>query len=81
MVDALEAGSAAAFARREEKAPCLRVAVRKIDTVGVLLSLLWEHNLVDATKYAGLASELAEIGKMFGGWLGQTMKTPSTLSE
>lgn len=75
LVDALEAGNAAAFTHREEKAPYLRTAVRKIDTAAVLLSLLWEHNLIDATKYAGLATELVEIGKMFGGWLGQATKT------
>lgn len=81
LIEVIEMGNAAAFARREEKAPYLRAAVRKIDTTGILLSLLWEHTLVDTSTYAPLATELIEIGKMFGGWLGQVNKTPPLLKE
>ena len=76
-IESLEAVSAAAFLAREEKMPYVRPAVRKIDTLKLLLMILWETKSLDTKKYAVLSERMAEIGKMLGGWNGQLKKQNS----
>ena len=76
-IESLEAVSAAAFLAREEKMPYVRLAVRKIDTLKLLLMILWETKSLDTKKYAVLSERMAEIGKMLGGWNGQLKKQNS----
>lgn len=60
---------------REQKLPYVRLAIRKQDTLKLLLMILWEANSLDTTKYAALSAPLEEVGKMLGGWNGQLTKT------
>jgi hypothetical protein len=73
----MEAISAAAFLSREEKMPYVRLATRKVDTLKLLLMILWETKSLDTKKYAALSEKIDEIGKMLGGWQGQLKKQNS----
>lgn len=66
--------SAATFLPRQEKLPYLRIAIRKFDTIKLLLLILWESKSLDTKKYAALSIPIDEIGKMLGGWQGQLTK-------
>ena len=79
----MEAVSAAAFLSRDEKLPYVRLATRKIDTLKLLLMILWETKSLDTKKYAALSQRMDEVGKMLGGWQGQILKnsTPPERSE
>ncbi len=77
----MEAVSAAAFLSREEKLPYVRLAARKIDTLKLLLMILWETKSLETKKYAALSEKMDEIGKMLGGWVGQLGKQNSTPRE
>ncbi len=73
----MEAAFAAAFLQKQEKLPYVRLAVRKLDTVKLLLLVLWEARSLDNKKYAALSSKIDEAGKMLGGWQGQLLKQNS----
>ena len=73
-VEAMEATSAAAFLSREEKLPYVRLAIRKIDTIKLMLMILWETKSLDTKKYIALSEKMGEVGKMLGGWQGQLVK-------
>ena len=70
----METIASASFLAREEKRPYVRLAIRKTDTLKVLLMLLWETKSLDNKKYAALSVKVEEIGKMLGGWNGQLSK-------
>lgn len=76
-VEVIEAISIATFLSREEKHPWVRLAIRKTDTLKVLLMVLWETKSIDNKKYIVLAEKIEEIGKMLGGWSGQLLKQNS----
>lgn len=82
-VEIMEATSAAAFLPRQEKLPYVRLAVRKLDTIKLLLLVLWESKSLDTKKYAALSQPIEEAGKMLGGWQGQLIKNlaPRVRSE
>lgn len=65
----------AAFLPRDEKAPYVRVAVRKTDILKVLLMVLRETKSLDTKKYGILSERIEEVGRMLGGWYGQLTKT------
>jgi hypothetical protein len=75
--DTIEAVSIAIFLSREEKTPYIRLAIRKINTLNVFLLILWENKSLDNKKYIVLSEKTDEIGKILGGWLGQTLKQNS----
>jgi hypothetical protein len=77
LIETIEAVAAASFLRRDEKQPYVRLAIRKLDTLKVLLLVLWETKSLDTKKYAALSTPLDEIGKMLGGWSGQLTKQNS----
>ena len=77
-VKTIEMMATAAFLPCEEKMPFVRAAIRKIDTVKLLLSLLWETKTLDNKKFIALSVPLEEIGKMTGGWYGQLIKQNSS---
>ena len=52
-IELIEATSSAVFLSREEKAPWIRLAIRKLDTTKVLLMILWE-----VLQYANKAQSL-----------------------
>jgi hypothetical protein len=70
----IEATATAGFLGKSEKLPYVRVVIRKLDTLKVLLMVLWETKSLDNKKYIALSEKLEEIGKMLGGWHGQLMK-------
>lgn len=76
-VEIIEAISAASFLSREEKHPYVRLAIRKADTLRLLLLVLWETKSLDDKKYLALSVKLDEAGKMLGGWSGQLTKQNS----
>ena len=76
-IELIEAVSAAAFLNKTEKHPYVRLGIRKLDTLKLLLTVLWESKSVDTKKYATLSVKMDEIGKMLGGWSGQLTKQNS----
>ena len=67
----------ASFLPKQEKLPYVRVAIRKTDTLKILLMVLWETKSLLDKKYIALSLKIDEIGKMLGGWHGQIQKQNS----
>jgi hypothetical protein len=78
-IEIIEAIAVASFLSREEKQPYVRVAIRKLDTLKILLMVLWETKSLDNKKYIALSLPVDEIGKMLGGWNGQLTKQNSPI--
>lgn len=76
-VEIIESISVASFLIKGEKLPYVRIAIRKLDTLRLLLMVLWETKSIDNKKYIALSLQLDEIGKMLGGWNGQLSKQNS----
>lgn len=76
-IELIEATSGAAFLQRDEKKPYVRLAIRKLDTLKLLLLVLWESKSLDTKKYVALSAKVEEVGKMLGGWNGQLTKQNS----
>jgi hypothetical protein len=76
-VEIMEYIAIASFLSKEEKQPYIKVAIRKIDTLRVLLMVLWETKSIDNKKYSILSIKIEEVGKMLGGWNGQYIKQNS----
>jgi hypothetical protein len=79
-IEAMEAIALAGFLSPQEKQPYVRLAIRKIDTVKILLLILWETKSLDSGKYAALSVRVDEVGRMLGGWNGQLSKQNSSRS-
>lgn len=82
-VEIIEAISIATFLSKEEKQPWIRLAIRKVDTLKILIMILWEIKSLDDKKYIALSLQIDEIGKMLGGWSGQLIKqnSPTKIGE
>lgn len=78
-VEIIEAIAVASFLSREEKHPWVRLAVRKMDTLKILLIVLWETKSLDSKQYIALSVKLDEIGRMLGGWSGQLAKRRASM--
>ena len=76
-VEIIEAISIATFLSKEEKHPWVRLAIRKTDTMKILLMVLWETKSIDDKKYLLVSVKIEEIGRMLGGWSGQLSKQNS----
>ena len=76
-IEIIESITLASFLRREEKQPYVRLAIRKVDTLKILLMVLWETKSLDNKKYIMLSEKIDEIGRMLGGWSGQLIKQNS----
>lgn len=76
-VEGIEYVAMASFMSRDEKLPYVRLSIRKMDTLKVLLIVLWETKSLDNKKYIALSLQMGEIGKMLGGWSGQLSKQNS----
>jgi hypothetical protein len=77
LIEIIEAVSAAQFLSRGEKLPFVRFAIKKTDTLKVLLMVLWESKSLDGRRYAALSTKVEEFGRMLGGWHGQIQKQNS----
>lgn len=64
--------ASASFMQKQDKLPYLRTALRKLDTLKILLMVLWESNSIKTNTFELLSTPLEEIGKKLGGWIGQT---------
>jgi hypothetical protein len=73
-IEAIEAIATASFLVKADKIPYVRIAIRKIDTINILLMVLWETKSLDQKKYTALSIPIHEVGKMLGGWHGQLTK-------
>ena len=73
----MEMVSVAAFLSKQEKIPYVRAAMRKLDTLKLLLLVMWETDSLHQKKYIALSIPLDEIGKRLGGWNGQLLKQNS----
>ena len=73
-VEIIEATAIAAYLPKLEKIPYVRIAIRKLDTVKILLLIMWEVESLQDKQYIVLSKPLDEIGRMFGGWAGQLAK-------
>ena len=74
-VEIIEAIAVASFLPKEEKLPWVRLAIRKTDTLKILLMVLWETKSLDDKKFIVLSEKVEEIGRMLGGWSGQIIKS------
>lgn len=77
LIETIEAVAAAGFLSRQEKLPYVRLAIRKMDTVKILLAVLWESKSLETKRYAAVSRPLEEVGRMLGGWHGQLTKQNS----
>ena len=80
-IEIIEFVSGAVFLSPEEKLPYVRAAIRKTDTLKILLMILWENNSIRDKPYLSLSLKFNEIGKMLGGWSGQLKKKNSPDKE
>lgn len=76
-VEIIEAISIASYLQKEEKLAWVKLAVRKVDTLKVLLLVLWESRSIEDKKFIILSENIEKIGRMLGGWYGQTQKQNS----
>jgi len=76
-IEIIELISGAVFLPSEEKLPYIRTAIRKTDTLKILLMILWENNSLRDNPYLSLSLKFNEIGKILGGWSGQLRKKNS----
>ena len=76
-IETIEAISIASFLSPAEKLPYIQLAIRKVDTLKILLLVLWETKSLDNKKYIALSVKMNEIGRMLGGWRGQIIKQNS----
>ncbi|MGB5018362.1 MAG: four helix bundle protein [Candidatus Moraniibacteriota bacterium] len=73
-IETIEAIAIASFLSPTEKQPYVRIAIRKIDTIKILLMILWETKSLENKKYLALSVKIDEIGRMLGGWNGQLQR-------
>ena len=76
-VEIIEATALASFLKQNEKQPYVRLAIRKLDTLKILLMVLWETNSIDNTQYIAVSEKVDVVGRMLGGWNGQLTKQTS----
>ena len=82
-IEIIEGIAIASYLPKEEKQPWVRLAIRKLDTLKILLMVLWETKSFDNKKYITLSLPVDEIGRMLGGWNGQLIKqnSPTKVGE
>ena len=80
-IELIEVTATASFLSKEEKLLDVKKSIRKLDTLKILLMVLWETKSITNKKYIEISSLLDEIGKMLGGWHNQLLKQFSTNSN
>jgi hypothetical protein len=66
--DTLELILTAKYSSKEEKIKYINQAIIKFDSLKFFLQILWQNKSLDNKKYMGLSEDLAEVGKIMGGW-------------
>ncbi len=64
----------AGYLNKDQKLFVLQKASGKLDLLKFFPQISWEMKIIDNKKYILISRYLDEIGKMLGGWLGQTYK-------
>ena len=78
---AIEFSFLASYAKLDTKIIHLERCISRVDLLKLLLQLAWEIHALDNQKYIALSEQLAEIGRMLGGWRkGLETKTPHHFS-
>ncbi|OGM91887.1 hypothetical protein A2755_00790 [Candidatus Wolfebacteria bacterium RIFCSPHIGHO2_01_FULL_48_22] len=80
-IETIEAVATAGFLAREEKLPYVRYAIRKLDTIQVLLLVLWENKSLTSKQYILIAQGVEEVGRNLGGWSGKLRKENSPTKQ
>lgn len=65
----LSLAAKADYLPKTQKIPTVRELSSKIDLLKIFLRLGYELKIIDQKKYLWREKELAEIGKIIGGWL------------
>lgn len=73
-INIIEIVAFASFLKGTSKARYIQIAIRRLETLNILLMVLWETKTLDNKKYILLATKLDEIGKNLGGWYGNIQK-------
>lgn len=58
----------ASYAPTSKKVAHLDQTISRLDLLKLLLQLIWEIGALDTNKYIELSEQLAEVGRMLGGW-------------
>jgi len=77
-MEIIELVSTAIFLNKSEKTPYVRMSIRKLDTLKILLMVLWETKSISNKKYIVISESLDEIGRILGGWHGKLSKENPT---
>ena len=82
-IEIIKTLATASFLPRQEKLPYVRLTIQRVDTLKILLMILWETGSLQNQKYINLSLKVDAIGKMLGGWNGQLIKqnSPETVSR
>ena len=73
-IEVIENTATAAFSRKEDQMIYVKRASKKLETLKILLMVLWETKSITNKKYIELSLALDEIGRMLGGWNNQLLK-------
>ena len=74
-VEIIEMVCSAIFLSKTEKLPYIKVAIRKLDTIKIMIMILWESGSFEDKQYITLSVPLDDSGKTLGGWYGQISKS------
>jgi len=77
-IEIIESTSFAYFLQQNEKLPYIRLSIKKLETLKILIMILWENKSLENNKYILLSTKLTEIGKILGGWYGKLQKQNSS---
>ncbi len=67
-LDLLELSYITYFTEKDRKMEKISKCILYLDTIKFLISVAWEGNLISNKQCKDIASNLEEVGKMFGGW-------------
>jgi hypothetical protein len=67
--DCLELSLYASYSSQPHKTAFVRKLSAKLDCLKFFLKVAWELKALDHKKYIAVSTQLAEVGKMVGGWL------------
>ena len=67
-LEVLEAIFLASITSGERKLPILQTASVKLDLLKFFMQVVWESKGIDTQKYTLFSEQLAQIGRMLGGW-------------
>ena len=77
LVTIIETIAYAVYLPRNEKISWVQLAIRKLESVKILLLILWENKSLETKQYVTLSLPLDDVGKMLGGWHGQLVRQNS----